>query len=706
MTNKEIYTLNTFNLSNKERLEFDKLYEEYQFDKANVLPTKPYVGNCSKEFTEKIVQKYWKREFDKIQTVEFPPVSFYVYDKTKCGKELQKLISTDYSSKLYNNNPSACINYFHKSLYKANTQGNLSPYDGWQLIKSDEEVFKDFYRNRLRCSDWFKTDGRLPYLLTGQVMMETYGIGLSTSRKYQHVTYFKPITAKNIIQKYLNNYDTIFDPFSGYSGRMLGAIALGKNYIGQDLCQDSVNESNEMWTFIKHSSILDNYFDKEIHCEILHKDTLKSFGKHDCLFTCPPYDNIENWPGVKSLNYNCDKWVDVCLSHFDCEKYVFVVDDKIDKYKPFIVDKITNTSHFKSNVEYILLITKDDLKNIHFDINGDSIEYNGEEQNFLGQYSELGTDLLNVFNQKLFNYYVDCPIEFKDWLELIYKKFNRELKGVRPYRFELNHIELKNKDNRVLLACSGGLDSTYQIFQLRRMGYEPILYHMRNVNYYENGQSYKSVLSISEKTNTKLACVNFKKHLDVNYQKCWPENPIKNQFILFTMIDYCYKNDINKICMDGSWEFPIDEVTAGIDVADAPENYELWLKSISNYVDNLEFIKTSHSISKFDKIKDLDKEGLMDDVYSCLNVGRLNEYNHNHAEQKFGVQLFKHNCGCSCRKCSHHNLLMYYKGYRSYPKTFIDKCWKTMANNGFNSRDMLFNENIPIEQRIENLFVE
>lgn len=709
MTEKEKYTLNTFHLSEEEKLSFNELYEEYLFDVKNVLPTKSYVGNCSKEFTEKIVEKYWKREFNKIQDIDFPPISFVVYDLNKCGKEIKKLIIAECTpQKLLNNSPSACINYFHKSLYKANTQGNISPYDGWQLIKSDSEVFKDFYRNRLRCSDWFKIDGRLPYLLTGQVMLETYGIGLSTSRKYQHVTYFKPLTAKNIINKYLNDYDTIFDPFSGYSGRMLGAISLGKNYIGQDICESSVKESNEIWSFIKNSAILQNYFRQDIHCEITHKDTLKTYGKYDCLFTCPPYSNIENWPGVKSLNYNCDKWIDICLSHFDCEKYIFVVDDNISKYKKYIVDSILNTSHFKSNNEYILQITKEDLKDIHFDIDGDNISYSPqkEEKQFIGQFSKLSVDLLNVFNQKLFNYYIDCPIEFEDWIKLIYKKFDRELKGIRPYKEDIKHIALQKNDKQVLLACSGGLDSTYQIYQLQEMGYEPILYHMRNVNYYENGQSYKAIKSIAEKTGLKLICVDFKKHMDVNYQKCWPENPIKNQFILFTMIDYCYTNELNKICMDGSWEFSIDEVTAGVDVADAPENYELWLNSVTKYVDNLEFVKTSHNISKFDKIKCLDEKGLMDDVYSCLNVGRLNEYNHNRAEKKYGIKLFKHNCGCSCRKCSHHNLLMHYTSWKTFPQEFIDKCWKMLYSNSYNSRDMLFNENIPLEQRIKNLFVE
>ena len=79
------------------------------------------------------------------------------------------------------------------------------------------------------------------------------------------------------------------------------------------------------------------------------------------MFTCPPYENIENWPGVPQLNYSCDKWIDICLNNFDCERYVFVVDDKIEKYKKFIKEEIVNTSHFSKNKEYIVVIDHKDL---------------------------------------------------------------------------------------------------------------------------------------------------------------------------------------------------------------------------------------------------------------------------------------------------------------------------------------------------------
>lgn len=672
--------------------ELATMREEWKYDHDVELPKKNYVGNCTKEFCQKIVNRFWEREFDRIQYIDFPPTSFLFATPQKCINEFKHLQENPGSKDM--KSFSNLVKYFHTSIWKANVHKSLSPYDGWQLVKSDENAFKAFYANRLRCSDWFKKEGRLDYMLRGVVMENTYGIGLSTSRKYQVVTYFKPRLAKYIIEQYLNEYDTVFDPFSGYSGRMIGALASGKSYIGQDLCETSVKESNEIINFLQPM------LNDTQSCEVTVKDSIKSFGTYDCLFTCPPYGDIESWPGVKSTNWTCDKWIDLCLTHYHCKRYVFVVDDSSTiKYKKYVKETLTNTSHFASNQEYIVVIDEDDLKDIKFDISGNRLDTDTKDE-----FTQLGQDLYNITNQKLFNRYIDAPIGFDDWIQLIAKKFNQEV-YIR-HDVSLPKVRLNGPKDTVLLACSGGLDSTYQIFQLKEMGYHHVIcYHIKNINAYENGQSWKTLEALCDKINVDLIEGELHRSNGDIYDKCWAENPIKNQVILMCMIDYCRKNNICNICMDGSWEFSIDEITAGIDVADAPENYDEFLKAMGYYVENLNFIKTPH-LPKIEKIKYLDNIGLMDYVYSCLGPGRMNETRHKKNEEKYGIHLFKHNCGCNCRKCAHHNLLMYYSNYKKYPQEFIDKCWYIMTNNGYNSRNMLFDENLPLEERIKNLYVE
>lgn len=664
--------------------------ELYKYDIENVLPTKKYVGNCSKEFCELIVEQFWEREFERIQYIDFPPVEFNIPTKEKCIKEYKRLLKEE--GVLNSKNISNIVKYFHTSMNRASTSKNLSPLDGWKKIQSDEHAFKEFYRNRLRCSDWFKGKERLDYLLRGVVMENTYGIGLSTSRKYQFVTYFKPRLAKYIIDKYLSEYNTVFDPFSGYSGRMLGALSLGKNYIGQDLCKSSVEESKQIVQFLKEQ------FDIKQRVELSVKNSVTSYGEYQCLFTCPPYNDIEKWPGVKSVNFSCDKWIDICLTHYKCDKYVFVVDDTIKKYKDFIVETITNTSHFKENHEYIVVINKEDLRKFTFDIEGDIIE-----SDFKSTYSELGEKIYNIFNQKYFNQRIEFPICFGDWIELIYNKFEQENPTI--FNTPISKIYLPENKKDVLLACSGGLDSIYQYFQLKQQGYNVILYHLRNANFYENGQSHNSINEFAKKYNVKLVEPILHQTHDKYYSKYWHENPVKNQMIVLTMIDYCYENGINQIAIDGSWDIPISQTTAGIDVTDAPENCDYFIESLKMYVSGLEYIRTPF-VNKADKIKYLYENRVMDNIYSCLGPGKFNQYRHECAEEKYGVKLFKYNCGCSCRKCAHHNLLLYYSGIKEFPQEFIEKCWNTMSENGFPSRKFLFDKKLPLETRIKNLYFE
>ena len=157
---------------------------------------------------------------------------------------------------------------------------------------------------------------------------------------------FNPALAKYLISKYLSEYGVIFDPFSGFSGRLLGACSLGKKYVGSDIDEDHVKESQ---------SIID-YFGLEGTVEV--KDVLKSSGSYPCLFTCPPYGSKERWSERNDLvEKSCDEWIQECMQRFDCERYLFVV-DKTECFKDNIVEEIDNSSHLGKGKEYVVLIKK------------------------------------------------------------------------------------------------------------------------------------------------------------------------------------------------------------------------------------------------------------------------------------------------------------------------------------------------------------
>lgn len=267
--------------------------------------------------------EYKKQVFDWCRKVGFP---FPKYSEKVLRSSWNSLINSDgtilnprarYGEKL--------INHFHESIFYANKYGKPSPYDAW----NNDKILTNCIDNRII---YRGTD-----LDPSRVLC-----GLSASMIAPKVSIFNPYVAKYIVNTYLSEFTEIFDPFSGFSGRLLGALACEKNYIGQDIDKRHIEESEALLRFIGKTAKLST------------ENSEKTTGEYECLFTCPPYGNKESW-GEHSEIKTCDEWIDTCLKNYKCKKYVFIVDET-SKYSNNIVGKIINKSHISQNCEYIVSI--------------------------------------------------------------------------------------------------------------------------------------------------------------------------------------------------------------------------------------------------------------------------------------------------------------------------------------------------------------
>ena len=222
------------------------------------------------------------------------------------------------------------VNHFHPSIYMAKCEGFISPYDAWM----DDDKLKDVIRNRIIYVNKLNPNKMLQ--------------GFTISRIAKKVSVFKPMSAKLLIDRYLSEHQTIYDPFSGFSGRLLGAIALNKTYMGSDISPIHVNESNKLLEFLTTIGI-------EMNASITCADIFNISGEYDCLFTCPPYANKEEWFEVSASNRPCDLWIEECLKRFKCKSYLFVVDNTL-VFRDNIVEKLSSVSHFGNKTEYVVLI--------------------------------------------------------------------------------------------------------------------------------------------------------------------------------------------------------------------------------------------------------------------------------------------------------------------------------------------------------------
>lgn len=285
-------------------LNYDEFVED-QFRYCRLLPDLPYPFYSDKELV----------------------ASYKQLIRLKTNDKYHKSIS------LNNREGDKLINHFHHSIYSAKRKDSKrSPYEAWY----DDDLLRKIIKNRI--------------IYINKINPNKILQGFNIAKVAMKVSVFSAGRAKLIISRYLSDLDTIFDPFSGFSGRMLGTIASGKKYIGQDISEIHLRESSQIIEFLKQHG----YFPE---VELHQKDINCSRGEYPCLFTCPPYADKEQWLDVPIDMRICDDWIDLCLNNFKCQRYVFVVDET-NRYKDHIVDTITNKSHMNKNNEYIVMIDK------------------------------------------------------------------------------------------------------------------------------------------------------------------------------------------------------------------------------------------------------------------------------------------------------------------------------------------------------------
>lgn len=281
------------------------------------------IENCFDEIVKVYDMDYaeWIKSIIDELPKEFP---FPKYDDKRLQKDWNHLQEWEWNKNSYVG--SSIIRHFHESIWEAHVGKNISPVECWY----NKELLEKTVKNRMIYSS----------RLSSQSIVD----GFNVCKIAPKVSVFNPMLAKYLIKIYLNEFSEVFDPFSGFSGRMLGCCALGKKYIGQDINMKHVIESNQIIDYLK------------LNATVKKQDIFIDQGKYECLFTCPPYGLKEIW-NENETNYTCDMWIAQCITRYDCKKYLFVVDSS-EQYKDYIIGEITNSSHFGNRKEYIILITE------------------------------------------------------------------------------------------------------------------------------------------------------------------------------------------------------------------------------------------------------------------------------------------------------------------------------------------------------------
>lgn len=221
------------------------------------------------------------------------------------------------------------ITNFHKSIYTSKVGNKPSPVEAW----SNEELLRQCIDNR--------------FIYKSKLSSQNIARGFEKNRIAPRVTAFQPYLARYLLQTYAPNAKSVIDPFSGFSGRMLGAASLGMSYYGSDIRKDVVAEGMEIVKFLN----LDN-----AHLSVSDAE-IANLPEADVLLTCPPYGNKEVWLEGQDCKPT-DYYIDLCLARFQAGTYIFVVDGT-EKHKENIALSLSRSNHMNDkSTEQVLVFHK------------------------------------------------------------------------------------------------------------------------------------------------------------------------------------------------------------------------------------------------------------------------------------------------------------------------------------------------------------
>jgi transcription elongation factor Elf1 len=265
-------------------------------------------------------QEFIKNIFNFCKNNSFPYISFEEDRLVKDYKNLCNRYEYTYGQDL----GKSSILHFHKSIWDCTVRNHPSPLKAW----TDKDLLLKCIKNR--------------FIYQSNLSSQNILNGFTICNIAPRISLFSASYARYLINKYLAEYNTVFDPFCGFSGRLLGCCSLGKMYIGQDINPKTIEESLKIKDFHK------------LNATLTTKNILESTGSFDCLFSCPPYNLKEQW-GMVLENKSCDEWIDICLQNFKCKSYLFVV-DKTEKYKKYIQETKEIKSHIIKSSEQVIFI--------------------------------------------------------------------------------------------------------------------------------------------------------------------------------------------------------------------------------------------------------------------------------------------------------------------------------------------------------------
>ena len=258
---------------------------------------------------------------------------------------------------------------------------------------------------------------------------------------------------------------------------------------------------------------------------------------------------------------------------------------------------------------------------------------------------------------------------------------------------EFSSISLPKNRNIMVVCASGGKDSAAVAKFYKDLGYRVILYHMKGINKVYQDE-YKAVDCLS----AWLKCEYHIEEIKLTGTHDWVEHPMKNYMIASGAIQYCLDNNLPlNIAFGNYFNSHLEDMDFEIDAGDSRDMWDIYELIVGHEIPNFRIHTPLDSIK--DTYKILEKDlGLFEACISCMSPYRFREHWKQRTENKYGVQLMKHRCGC-CYKCCLEYMVLADKGYIECNEEYYKHCFEILKKTAIRETKIRKPENLEVWNR-------
>lgn len=190
-----------------------------------------------------------------------------------------------------------------KKLVKYDASQNKNSFCGNKLVYAYywEELLNTRYKGGKTMMEIYDQD---PEKYWGRVCKMDRRKGKAPSARDAYelnkaITFFKPSTAKHLVQRFTPENGVVFDPCAGWGGRLLGTLSCGREYIGCDTNPHIVGMAEAMTEAIGGIGQYAYTIHNKSCLDWSNEADGEKFDWADFAFTSPPYGNLEVYTGMK-----------------------------------------------------------------------------------------------------------------------------------------------------------------------------------------------------------------------------------------------------------------------------------------------------------------------------------------------------------------------------------------------------------------------